>query len=125
MSAYPPKPQYLNTPIPPPFRVHCPAKVNLFLAVGPVDPRGYHPLRTTFQAVGLSDILDVTFGESAETTIEVIGAQLPEDNTVTKTLRLSREVFAISPTHVRLEKHIPVQSGLGGGSSDAAGILRA
>src|SRR5579862_589974 len=106
------------------LRVYCPAKINLFLSVGPRDSRGYHPLRTIFQAVSLYDFLDVWF-DGEERPLEVVGADLPEDNTVAKALRLSREVFAIQPSRVRLEKHIPMQSGLGGGSSDAAGILRA
>src|SRR5579862_6870058 len=106
------------------LRVYCPAKINLFLAVGPRDARGYHPLRTVFQAVGLYDILDVTFNDGP-TKIEIAGAELPADNTLAKTLRLSQELFAITPSLVRLEKHIPMQSGLGGGSSDAAGLLRA
>lgn len=109
------------------FRVYCPAKVNLFLSVGPRDSRGYHPLRTVFQAVGLYDLLDVEFGAGpgGPTEIEIVGVELPAENTVAKVLRLSREVFTVAPVRVRLEKHIPMQSGLGGGSSDAAGVLRA
>jgi len=107
-------------------RAYCPAKVNLELEVGPLDARGYHPLHTIFQAIGLYDILDLEFeGTPGETRFEVTGAELPAENTVTKALRLSREIFPVQPTRVRLEKRIPMQSGLGGGSSDAAGILRA
>ncbi|HVT10792.1 MAG TPA: 4-(cytidine 5'-diphospho)-2-C-methyl-D-erythritol kinase [Fimbriimonadaceae bacterium] len=107
------------------LRIPCPAKVNLFLAVGPPDRRGYHPLRTVFQAVALYDFLDVEFGGPPTWKVEVDGAELPAENTVSKALRLSQEVFAVAPSRVRLEKHIPMQSGLGGGSSDAAGLLRA
>lgn len=107
------------------LRVYCPAKVNLFLAVGPPDRRGYHPLRTVFQAVALYDFLTVEFGGAATWKVEVEGAELPAENTVAKALRLSKEVFAVSPSRVRLDKNIPMQSGLGGGSSDAAGLLRA
>jgi 4-diphosphocytidyl-2-C-methyl-D-erythritol kinase len=114
-----------NTSTPMKLRLTCPAKVNLFLAVGPPDARGYHPLRTIFQAVDLCDEMVVEFGDSRETAIEVVGAELPSDNTVSKALRLSREIFSIQPSHIRLVKKIPMQSGLGGGSSDAAGVLRA
>lgn len=107
------------------LRVHCPAKVNLFLAVGPPDRRGYHPLRTIFQAVALYDFLTVEFGGAATWKVEVEGADLPAENTVAKALRLSKEVFAVSPSQIGLKKNIPIQSGLGGGSSDAAGLLRA
>jgi 4-diphosphocytidyl-2-C-methyl-D-erythritol kinase len=107
------------------IRVYCPAKVNLFLAVGPRDARGYHPLRTIFQAIDLCDMLEVEFGSANEPRIEIVGTELPEENTLTKTLRLSREIFALQPERIRLTKNIPMQSGLGGGSSDAAGLLRA
>lgn len=105
------------------MRILCPAKVNLFLAVGPRDRRGYHPLRTIFQAVDLCDVL--TIQESEEPSVTCDWADLPTDNTLTKTLRLLYEVATLPPLDIRLEKRIPAQSGLGGGSSDAAGLLRA
>jgi 4-diphosphocytidyl-2-C-methyl-D-erythritol kinase len=111
------------------LHLKCPAKVNLFLAVGPRDARGYHPLRTIFQAVDLCDILEITLSSAgvppASPCIEIVGAELPSNNTVTKALRLSQEVFALGVESVHLTKVIPMQSGLGGGSSDAAGVLRA
>lgn len=103
--------------------VVCPAKVNLFLAVGPPDASGYHPLRTVFQAVSLVDTLTVGFAEGEdEFTCDWEG--LPADNTMTKALRLAREFATIPPLRVHLTKRIPAESGLGGGSSDAAGLLR-
>ena len=105
------------------IQVRCPAKVNLFLAVGPADGRGYHPLRTLFQAVELCDILIID-DEAVETKITCSWDGLPADNTLTKTLRLLSEVLILPPLAIHLEKHIPAQSGLGGGSSDAAGLLR-
>ena len=104
--------------------VSCPAKVNLFLAVGPKDARGYHPLRTVFQAVDLCDTLEIETGaERSEVTSD--DPALPTDNTVAKALRLVAEVVSVPPLRVVLRKTIPAQSGLGGGSSDAAGLLRA
>ncbi len=50
--------------------------------------------------------------------------ELPESNTVTKTLRLMGEVASLPPMGLKLTKRIPSQAGLGGGSSDAAGLLR-
>lgn len=102
--------------------VLCPAKINLFLAVGPPDATGYHPVRTVMQAISLYDDLEVEFGGQG---FEVVGAGLPEDNSVSKALRLSREVLALPPVGIRLVKQIPIEAGLGGGSSDAAGLLRA
>ncbi|HMS56518.1 MAG TPA: 4-(cytidine 5'-diphospho)-2-C-methyl-D-erythritol kinase [Fimbriimonadaceae bacterium] len=103
--------------------VQCPAKLNLFLAVGPKDQHGYHPLRTIFQAVSLFDILEV---ESSETDSFVANSPaLPEVNTVTKALSYIKEVSSVPPLRIVLEKHIPSEAGLGGGSSDAGGLLRA
>ena len=105
------------------MRVRCPAKVNTFLSVGPRDARGYHPIRTRFQAVGLFDELEVEPAD--EDTFACDWPGLPAENTVTKTLRLLRELVNSPPLRIVLTKHIPVQAGLGGGSSDAAGLIRA
>ncbi len=104
------------------WRTLCPAKVNLFLAVGPPDPRGYHPLRTIFQAISLYDELKVRTSDSDQ--VIVHGAELPSENTLTKTLRLVRELLPVPPLEIHLTKEIPSEAGLGGGSSDAAGLIR-
>ena len=103
--------------------VRCPAKVNLFLSVGPRDEGGLHPLRTVYQAVGLYDELLVE--EAGEDSFECDWPQLPADNTVTKALRLLRELVPLPPLRISLTKRIPAEAGLGGGSSDAAGMIRA
>jgi len=102
--------------------VRCPAKINTFLAVGPKDRIGYHPLRTIFQAVSLSDELAIEL--AAKTEITCSWPELPENNTLTKALRLMGELIDIPPLRIHLEKQIPAQSGMGGGSSDAAGLIR-
>lgn len=99
----------------------CPAKINTVLRVGQPDARGYHPLETEFQAIGLCDELVVVEGGSG---FAVEGADLPPENTVTKALRLMREVATLPPIGIQLTKRIPSEAGLGGGSSDAAGLLR-
>jgi 4-diphosphocytidyl-2-C-methyl-D-erythritol kinase len=103
--------------------VPCPAKLNLFLAVGPRDSRGYHPLRTIFQAVGIFDSLNITVADIDEVVCD--DPLVPVDNTVSRALRLVRELVELPPLRIELQKSIPMQSGLGGGSSDAAGLLRA
>jgi len=106
------------------IEVRCPAKVNLFLAVGPLDAQGYHPIRTVFQAIDLCDLLRIAVqGDRDEVVCD--WADLPEDNTLTKALRYARELLPIPPLRVELAKKIPSESGLGGGSSDAGGLLRA
>ncbi len=102
--------------------VHCPAKVNTFLSVGPAEASGYHPIRTMFQAVGLFDELEVAPSASDEVVSD--WPDLPGENTVTKALRLVRELVPVPPVRVSIKKRIPAQSGLGGGSSDAAGLIR-
>ena len=104
------------------LRILCPAKVNTFLAVGPPDTTGYHPIRSTFQAVGLFDELEIEV--TATDSLEVVGATLPIENTLTKALRLAREQLFVRPLALRLTKRIPSEAGLGGGSSDAAGLIR-
>jgi 4-diphosphocytidyl-2-C-methyl-D-erythritol kinase len=105
------------------IRVPCPAKVNLFLSVGPRDERNYHPIRTLFQAIGLFDYLDIETNADADR-ISCNWPELPSENTLTKTLRLFREMVPTPPLRIHLEKNIPALTGLGGGSSDAAGLLR-
>ena len=93
--------------------VRAPAKVNLVLRVGPVRDDGYHRLATLFQAIDLFDELELE--PAAETRVEGF-----DDTLVTAALAALGET-----RRVRLTKRIPVAAGLGGGSSDAAAVLRA
>lgn len=106
------------------IEIACPAKVNLFLSVGPPDDSGMHPIRTVFQAISLFDTLRIerTLGR---TTIEFEGEAVPDENTLAKTLRLLAEVAELPPLNLTVIKRIPSEAGLGGASSDAAGLLRA
>ncbi len=104
------------------YEVFCPAKLNLFLAVGKLDARGYHPIRTVFQALTFGDTVIVEPGNDE---VEFIGEDVPASNTVTRTLRLLREIAPIPALKVTVHKRIPSQAGLGGASTDAAGLLRA
>lgn len=103
----------------------CPAKVNLFLSVGPVDTAGYHPINTVFCAISTCDTLTLARGPGPRDAIRCNWTDLPERNTVTRALSMAREYHSFPPLEITLEKSIPAESGLGGGSSDAAGLLRA
>jgi 4-diphosphocytidyl-2-C-methyl-D-erythritol kinase len=94
--------------------LRAPAKVNLCLRVGPLRRDGYHRLTTLFQAIDRYDELELS--EAGETTVE----GFPDDTLVTGALAALGET-----RRVRLTKRIPVAAGLGGGSSDAAAVLRA
>ena len=104
--------------------VACPAKVNLFLSVGPPDAKGWHPIRTVFQAVGWHDVLHVE-SSRGRTRLTSDWGGLPSDNTLTHALRLAQEHALLPALRIHLEKRLPARAGLGGGSSDAAGLLRA
>ncbi len=106
------------------------AKINLDLQVLGVRPDGYHELRTTFQSVALCDVL--TFERRpGPFRIECDDPAFPLDRSnliwkaAERVLRLARRRDAPSGVTVRVEKNIPMQGGLGGGSSNAAAALRA
>jgi 4-diphosphocytidyl-2-C-methyl-D-erythritol kinase len=93
----------------------APAKLNLALVVGPQRADGKHELVTVFQRVDLGD--RITVEPAGETTV----AGFPEDTIVRAALAL---LDAPHGWRVKIEKHVPVAAGLGGGSSDAATALR-
>ncbi len=103
-------------------RILAPAKVNLYLAILGKDESGYHLLDTVFARVHeLADVLEIE--PAKELTFEC--SALPgEENTVLRALRLLEQKTGRRFTYkIRLIKNIPLQSGLGGGSSDAASLL--
>jgi len=107
--------------------VRCPAKVNLTLEILGKRPDGYHELRTIFQAVSLYDELTIRPAERYSLAVTGLpGVPTDESNLCLQALRLVRAECGIeTPVAVELHKRIPVQAGLGGGSSDAAGMLAA
>ena len=100
-------------------RASAPAKINLALVVGPLRKDGKHELLTMYQRIGIADRIDV---EPAEHT-RVDG--FAGDTLVRDALELLAAHAAVDQRwHAKIEKHIPVAAGLGGGSSDAATALR-
>lgn len=112
------------------LRAHAAAKINLTLRVLGIRPDGYHELRTTFQSLALHDTLTFAPGGSAFV-ITSNDPSCPADpsNLVWKAAdalwRAAGRRGSLPPTTVHIHKRIPVQAGLGGGSSDAAVALRA
>lgn len=106
--------------------VKCGAKINLTLDILDKRPDGYHNLRSVMQSISLVDILIIL--RTNGTGIEVISGRedIPSGpgNTVYKAAELFRSAAGIEGgISVTIEKHIPHQAGMGGGSSDAAGAL--
>ncbi len=115
--------------------VAAPAKVNLRLRVGPREPSGFHALDTLFCALHLADSVIVRPGEAPEPALDVGYArpltQAPEmgppgANLAVRAARAFAERAGVeNGPEIRLVKRVPAGAGLGGGSSDAAAVLRA
>lgn len=102
------------------------AKVNLLLRVLGRREDGYHELETIFQTVTLHDRLTFELKETDEIEVLCDAPDVPSgpDNLVHRAALALRERFGVkSGARVTLEKRIPAQGGLGGGSSDAAAAL--
>ncbi len=106
------------------LRLFSPAKVNLFLRVVSKRSDGYHELSSVFQTISLGDVL--TFQRQVKDVLTCSDPQLPTDssNLVLKATQLFRSKTGVD-LHLRihLDKRVPSQAGLGGGSSNAATTL--
>ena len=99
------------------------AKINLTLDVVGKLPDGYHQIKSLVLKIPLFDIIEIDDKGSG---IYFTGEKIGEDNTVKKALDLFlKEINAKKEFSVKITKNIPVGSGLGGGSSDAATVLKA
>ncbi len=104
------------------MRERAPAKINLCLFLGPTRPDGRHELVTVFDSVTLADELFVQPGAEDQVLCDgVAGPNLVDDALA----RLRAAGWDGPPLTVRIEKRIPVAAGMGGGSADAAALLRA
>lgn len=99
----------------------APAKLNLCLYLGPRHPDGYHELASIFEPLSLHDTLSVERADRDEVVCEGVEGE----NLAAQALRLLRsEGWTAEPVRVEIGKQIPVAAGLGGGSADAAAVLR-
>jgi 4-diphosphocytidyl-2-C-methyl-D-erythritol kinase len=107
----------------------APAKINLFLHVGPVGDDGYHPLASLVAFADVGDGVGVTRADalSLSVTGPFGGALAGEgDNLILRGLRALGEAAGIGapPVAVTLDKRLPIAAGLGGGSADAGTAIR-
>lgn len=106
--------------------VAAPAKLNLFLHVTGRRPDGYHLLQSVFMLLDWQDTLHFELRPGGRLSREDLAAPLPEEDL---TLRAARALQAATGctagAHIQVEKRLPAEAGLGGGSSDAASCLLA
>ena len=107
--------------------VLAPAKINLTLDVLGKRDDGYHAIDTIMQTIDLYDRVTVEKGVVNHLTLSMSDASLPTDerNTAIKAARAFAEAVGVSvdDVHITVEKQIPQQAGMAGGSADAAGVL--
>lgn len=108
------------------------AKINLGLNIVSKRPDGYHNLETVFYPIPLTDAfeikyMDEKFPSESPCDLKITGKDVDcneEDNLVIKAYQLLAADFQLPRVHAHLVKRIPTQAGLGGGSSDAAYMIR-
>ena len=101
------------------------AKINIGLNVTEKLASGYHNIQTVFYPVKIHDVVEIT--DAAELSCQVAGIEIDgkaEDNICYKAFKLIQADFDIPNQQITILKHIPVGAGLGGGSSDAAHLIK-
>jgi 4-diphosphocytidyl-2-C-methyl-D-erythritol kinase len=104
-----------------PGLVRAPAKLNLCLFVGPRREDGLHEIRSLFEPLELSDELRISAASEDEVICEGIEG---EDLTAAALAALREHGWDGPPLRIEVTKRVPVAAGLGGGSADAAAVLR-
>lgn len=108
------------------LRLAARAKINLFLEITGKRADGYHLLSIVFQTISLAD--ELTFSPAGDLSLTCSDPTLPTDerNLVMRAaLRMREHLKEPRGARIHLEKRVPMGAGLGGGSSDAAAVLKA
>ena len=112
------------------LKIKAYGKINLALDIVGKRDDGYHMLNTVMQSVSCFDLLDFTLseGEGIELTCKLDSFPKGEDNIITKAYHAFADFTHVDfgcKITVNVEKNLPSQAGMGGGSADAAATLRA
>ena len=109
------------------YDVPAPAKLNLFLHITGRRPDGYHLLESVFMLIDWHDVLHFERSTSSQISREDLnGVALPPDDLITRAARaLQQATGCTQGVHIGIQKNLPAQAGMGGGSSDAASTLLA
>jgi len=111
------------------LRVLAPAKINWTIEVLRIRPDGYHEIRSVLQTIDLCDVVTLTECDGIELVLSgeaaLLAGEPPEANLAYRAaVAFRRRTRARRGVRIELEKRVPVAAGLGGGSSDAAAVLR-
>ena len=110
------------------IKVKAPAKINLTLEVLGKRPDGYHNIATVMQAVDLHDVITLTDNDSGRVTISCNyeGVPCDDSNICAKAAYRFFDYckMDVRGVHIDIDKRIPAQAGLAGGSADCAGGAR-
>lgn len=108
------------------YDIHAPAKLNRFLHITGRRNDGYHLLQSVFMLVDWCDTLHYEVRDDGKISREDLSTPLPPDDLILKAARaLQQATQTPLGAHIGIEKCIPSQAGMGGGSSDAASTLLA
>lgn len=105
------------------------AKINIGLNITGCRSNGYHDLQTIFYPIPLTDSLEINYLRNSDLAYELLTSGLKvqgsiEDNLIIKVFASMQKEFHLPAISINLSKHIPMGAGLGGGSSDAAFMLK-
>lgn len=108
------------------YDVPAPAKLNLFLHVIGRRADGYHLLQSVFMLIDWSDVLHFELRDDGQIRRHDLSVALPEDDLITRAARTLQQASGTSQgADISIDKQLPSQAGMGGGSSDAASTLLA
>ncbi len=103
--------------------ISAPAKINLFLEVGPPQ-QGFHPLISIVDIISFQDKIEIEKAKKNSVTF-ISDWEIPEENSVSESLKLLKNKCALQGEFdIKVFKNIPPGSGLGGGSSNAATVMK-
>ena len=112
------------------YDVSAPAKLNQFLHITGRRADGYHLIQSVFMLIDWCDTLHFELRAKGQISREDLGPALPEDDLIVRAARALQAAGGFHPgagkgAHIGVQKRIPAQAGMGGGSSDAASTLLA
>jgi 4-diphosphocytidyl-2-C-methyl-D-erythritol kinase len=107
------------------YDLPAPAKLNLFLHITGQRSDGYHLLQSVFMLIDWYDMLHIELRTDGGLSREDLTSALPADDLILRAARALQRFAPGQGAHIGIDKQVPAQAGMGGGSSDAATCLLA